>query len=64
MARLLGRWAAEVVAFFRDKPWIPCQITWYEPDPLLKYVDEHRVRIAEEQCCASCENGCWSGGEA
>lgn len=27
-ATLIGRLAADVVAFLRDKPFIPCQIDW------------------------------------
>lgn len=43
-ARLLGRAAADVVAFFRDKPIIPCQVDWdyrgHFIDPAFSHHDE------------------------
>jgi hypothetical protein len=55
LARLIGRLAADVVAFLRDKPFIPCQVQWdYRGefvDPLFSNSDHRetvRLRYAEE----------------
>lgn len=47
--RRIGRSIATLVWFFRDKPFVPCQVDWYRPDPLLAHVDEHRAAI--RRCC-------------
>lgn len=34
VANWIGRRAAEVVAFFRDKPFVPCQVDWDRSKPI------------------------------
>lgn len=45
LARWIGARAADVVAFFRDKPVVPCSVDWVEIDGI-----NYTVRFAEE-CC-------------
>lgn len=53
IAHWIGARAADVVAFFRDKPFVPCQVDWDEPIVTFWIGDpsnEFEVRFAEE-CC-------------
>lgn len=68
-ARWIGRRAAEVVAFFRDKPFVPCQVEW-EPSSVRYWNGGHEVRpdvqavfkrpVQQEECCEKCDAGCWA----
>jgi hypothetical protein len=59
-ARWIGRRAAEVVAFFRDKPFIPCQVEW-EPSSVRYWNGGHDVEPQDgEACCDKCDAGCWA----
>jgi hypothetical protein len=61
VARWIGRRAAEVVAFFRDKPFIPCQVEW-EPSSVRYWNGGHELSPSadEEECCDKCDAGCWA----
>lgn len=60
LAKWIGARAADVVAFFRDKPFIPCQIDWdYRGsyvDPLNNLPDEFYEKL--EDSCRTCETEC------
>lgn len=51
IAHWIGARAAEVVAFFRDKPIVPCQVDW----PVEEYIDTDEFYGDD---CDSCDEGC------
>ena len=56
VAKWIGRRAADVVAFFRDKPFAPCQVEW-EPSSVRYWNGGHEVG---DECCGDCKTGCWA----
>lgn len=60
VARWIGRRAADVVAFFRDKPFVPCQVEW-EPSSVRYWNGGHDVAPeVKDECCGNCNAGCWA----
>lgn len=51
IAHWIGARAAEVVAFFRDKPIVPCQVDWDNQLP-----DSFFDTLRDD--CDSCEESC------
>lgn len=70
IGKWIGRRAAEVVAFFRDKPFVPCQIEW-EPSSIrywnggvtpVVFSDQtlDEMKRMDDECCNDCDAGCWA----
>lgn len=60
VARWIGRRAADVASFFRDKPFVPCQVEW-EPSSVRYWNGGHEVSPGtDEECCDDCDAGCWA----